>query len=53
MEDRLKNVEDIMKKYNDIKDSLEPKVDENFEKEIQDKKQELDREERILQAFKD
>ena len=38
MEDRLKNVEDIMKKYNDIKDSLEPKVDENFEKEIQDKK---------------
>lgn len=53
MEDRLKNVEDIMKKYNDIKDSLEPKVDENLEKEIQDKKQELDREERILQAFKD
>ena len=53
MEDRLKNIEDIMKKYNDIKDSLEPKVDENFEKEIQDKKQELDREERILQAFKD
>ena len=53
MEDRLKNVEDIMKKYNDIKDSLEPKVDENLEKEIQDKKQELDKEERILQAFKD
>ena len=53
MEDRLKNVEDIMKEYNNIKDSLEPKVDENLEKEIQDKKQELDREEKILQAFKD
>ena len=53
MEDRLKNVEDIMKEYNNIKDNLEPKVDENLEKEIQDKKQELDREEKILQAFKD
>ena len=53
MENRLKNVENIIKEYNDIKDSLEPKVDENLEKEIQDKKQELDKEERILQAFKD
>lgn len=53
MENRLKNVENIIKEYNDIKDSLEPKADENLEKEIQDKKQELDKEERILQAFKD
>lgn len=53
MENRLENIENIMKEYNDIKDSLEPKIDENLAKEIENKKQELDREEKILQAFKD
>lgn len=53
MENRLENIENIMKEYNDIKDSLEPKIDENLVKEIENKKQELDREEKILQAFKD
>lgn len=49
MEDRLKN---IIEEYNNIKDSLEPEVYENLEKEIQDKKQELDREKKRFIALK-
>lgn len=53
MEDRLDNVEKIMEKYNDFKDSLEPKVSEELEADIIGKKNELEREEKILEAFKE
>lgn len=53
MEDKIKNVEEIMKEYNNFEESLEPKIDEEFENKITDKKQLLDREESILKAFID
>ena len=51
MEDRIKNIEDIMKEYNEFKESLEPQITEEFENKLIDKKQSLDREEGILKAF--
>ena len=53
MDNRLKKVEDIMQEYQEFKESFEPKVDDTLIEEIASKKQELEREENILQAFKD